>query len=190
MKPRKFASSAIRATAIGLALAVASAHADTTWQWSYSGSGISAAGSLVASDSMDADGFQQILSITGSRNGDPIVALYPTGSAIPDNVPYPVDNLIRLQGPAQLSVKGFGYTLASGAHANPYYGDFLSPPGYAEVFTTGTTLISELPVRFSASPVPEPSTLALALCGLGAVGLWRRARQRFPFTAHDADAAR
>lgn len=174
MKLLRLATTAIQATALYSALAMAPAMADVTWHWSYTGAGISATGSLVTADGADVDGFHQILSISGSRNGDAIVALVPTGTAIPGNEPYDVDNLIRLSGPGQLSLKGFGYELASGAYANPYYADFLSPPSHAEVFTQGGVLVSELPIVFSASPVPEPSSLALVLCGLGAAGLWRR----------------
>jgi len=177
MKLLRLATTAIQATALCSALTMAPAMADVTWHWSYTGHSIAAAGSLVTADAADADGFHQILSITGNRNGDAIVALIPAGTAIPGNEPYAVDNLIRLDGPGQLSLKGFGYALASGAYANPYYADFLSPPSHAEVFTQGGILVSELPVQFSASPVPEPSTLALGLCGLVALGLWRGTRK-------------
>lgn len=174
MNPHSLTSTTVRAAALCLLFGLSSARADMIWRWSYTGTDINATGSLVTTDSTDADGFHQILSISGNRNGDAIVGLVPTGTAIPGNEPYDVDNLIRLSGPGQLSLKGFGYELASGAYANPYYADFLSPPSHAEVFTQGGVLVSELPVVFSASPVPEPSRLALVLCGLGAAGLWRR----------------
>jgi hypothetical protein len=112
------------------------AHASTTWLWNYAGTGVTASGTLSTADTPDAAGFYQIVSITGSRNGDTITGLFPTGSAIPGNEPFVIDNLIRMDGPGQLTVEGFGYSLASGAYANPYYADFLSPPSYSEVFTS------------------------------------------------------
>ncbi|MEO8767176.1 MAG: hypothetical protein ABI363_02340, partial [Nitrosospira sp.] len=68
------------------------------WNWSYSGSAITADGSFLTSDVPDAGGYYEILSIMGNRNGDAIVGLYPTGSAIPGNEPYAIDNLIRISG--------------------------------------------------------------------------------------------
>lgn len=137
----------------------------TIWNWSYSGSAITADGSILTSDVPNTDGYYQILSITGNRNGDAIVGLYPTGSAIPGNEPYAIDNLIRISGLGQITLEGFGYSLASGAHANPYFADFLSPPTYSEVFTQDSTF-SEQAISFNATPVPEPSAIALIVAGL------------------------
>ncbi len=149
----------------------------TAWNWRYSGSGLNADGSLRTSDTPGADGYYQILSIAGSRNGDAIVGLYPTGSAIPGNEPYVIDNLIRISGSGQITLEGFGYSLASGAHANPYFADFLSPPAYSEVFTQDSTF-REQPISFKAAPVPEPSAMALLVSGLAAVAFCRLARRR------------
>ncbi len=149
----------------------------TAWNWSYSGSGVTAGGSLLTSDAPDADGYYQILSIAGNRNGDSIVDLYPARSAIPGNEPYAIDNLIRISGSDQITLEGFGYSLASGAHANPFFADFLSPPTYSEVFTQGSTF-SEQPISFNAAPVPEPSAIALVVSGLIAVAFSRLASRR------------
>lgn len=160
------------------ALCAQPALADTTWTWSYSGAGITAGGSFVTSDVADAQGFHEITAITGTRNGDAITGLYPTGSAIPGNAPYALDNLVRVGPQGQVTVHGFGYGTASGGHANPYYADFLSPPVYTEVFTTASSF-DEVPISFSASIVPEPASIALALCGLAAVGV-RASSRRVP----------
>lgn len=156
------------------ALAIAPAMADATWRWSYTGSVVSATGSLVATDSADADGFHPILPISGNRNDDAILSLMPAGTAIAGNEPYDVDKLIRLTGTDQLRLEGFGYELASGTYAHPYHSDILLRPSHAAVFTQGGGLVSELRVLFHASPVPQPSGLALVPCVLGAAGLWRQ----------------
>jgi hypothetical protein len=151
------------------ALSTQYAVADTTWNWSYTGTNINASGTFTTTDTADASGFHQITAITGSRNGDAITGLYPTGMAIPGNEPFALDNLIRVGSQGQITVHGFGFATASGAHANPYFADFLSPPTYAEVFTTASSF-SEAPISFSASAVPESESIVLALAGLGAIG--------------------
>jgi hypothetical protein len=158
--------------------AMGPARAESTWVWNYAGTGVTASGTLSTTDAPNADGFYQIISITGSRNGDTITGLFPTGFAIPGNEPFVVDNLIRIDGPGQITVEGFGYSLASGAYANPYYADFLSPPSYSEVFTHATTFSEVAVSSFYASPVPEPAAFALLLSGLVGLGLAvRRASQ-------------
>ena len=104
---------------------------------------------------MDSQGFYQISSIAGHRNGELITKLYPTGSAIPGNEPYVLDNLIRVGAFGQIKMHGFGFSTVSGNHANLFFADFLVPPVYMEVFTTSSTY-SELPITFSATPMVEP----------------------------------
>jgi PEP-CTERM motif len=152
------------------------AHADSTWVWNYSGTGVTAGGTFSTTDVPNADGFYQIISITGSRNGDTITGLFPTGFAIPGNEPFAVDNLIRIDEPGQITVEGFGYSLASGGYANPYYADFLSPPSYSEVFTHGATFSETAVSAFNASPVPEPAAFALLLTGLFGIAIRRASR--------------
>ena len=130
------------------------------WTWSYSGEGITASGTLTTTDTADADGFHLITDITGTRNGEAIVALQPTGTSIPGNEPFAVDNLISLTDP-QLTGSGFGYAIADGTFANPFFADFLSPPGYLEFFSAppfGSSAgleDSELPVSFAACAAPR-----------------------------------
>ncbi len=99
--------------------------------------------------------------------------MQPAGTAIPGNEPYAVDDLVSVSGP-QLTGSGFGFSLADGTYSNPFYANFLSPPGYLEFHSAPpfTSTIgpkdSELPVAFTAAPtsVPEPGTLSLTLVGL------------------------
>lgn len=171
-----FVRQAAASAALGalFALAAPQARADLVWNWSYSGAGITAGGTLTTADAADAHGFHQITGITGTRNGQAITGLYPTGSAIPGNEPYALDNLIRSEGEGRLTVHGLGFALADGTYANPFYADFLATPGYLEVLTTAGGGFSEVPIIFTASPVPEPAALALMLAGLGAVALRHR----------------
>ena len=142
------------------------AAAEITWSWSYTGNDIDAVGTLTTADVKDAEGFYEITGITGTRNGEAITALFPAGSAIPGNEPFAVDNLIRIGGQGQLSGDGFGFTTATGNHANPFFADFLPTPGYLEVFTTASR-VTELPISFSATIVPEPNLYTLLLAGMG-----------------------
>lgn len=157
------------------AVAAPQARADIVWNWSYSGAGITAGGTLTTADAPDAQGFHQITGITGARNGQAITGLYPTGSAIPGNEPYALDNLVRAEGQDRLTVHGLGFALADGSHANPFFADFLPTPGYLEVLTTAGGGFSEVPIVFTASPVPEPAALALVLAGLGVLACRRKA---------------
>ncbi len=80
---------------------------------------------MTSSSRLDASGHFLISGINGSRNGDPITALEPTGQAIPGNEGFPVDNLIGPDG--SLTKNGLGYETASGNFANPFFADFLNP---------------------------------------------------------------
>jgi hypothetical protein len=154
-----------------------------SWNWNYSGSGITASGTFITNDTPDELGFYLISGITGMRNGETITGLQPTGTPIPGNEPFDVDNLISLN-PQQLTGDGFGYSTASGNYASPFFASFLPTPGYLEVFsapplTPGFENFgledSELPISFSATPVtvPEPTSI-LSLLVLGTFGIGNR----------------
>jgi hypothetical protein len=166
--------------ALGLCIALASplpAQATLIWDWSYSASGISAGGTLTTVDAADSDGFYLITGITGERNGVTITGLEPAGAAIPGNEPFAVDDLISAIGP-QLTGNGFGFSLADGDFANPFFASFLTPATYLEFFSAPANPVAntELPVSFTAAVVPEPGTAALMVLGLGLVAASRSRR--------------
>jgi hypothetical protein len=123
------------------------------WEWKYTASGIAASGTLTSSSSLDASGHFLISGVTGSRNGDPIIALEPAGQAIPGNEGFPVDDLIGPGG--SLTGSGFGFETASGNFANPFFADFLTPPTFREfVSEPAPNAPNEVSVQFQAHVVP------------------------------------
>jgi hypothetical protein len=147
-----------------VALTANMAAASIVWDWNYSASGIIANGTFVTVDTPNADGGYLITAVTGSRNGEAITGLQPTGTSIPGNEPYTVDNLI-FPGPGpQLTTHGFGFSTSGGNYSNPFYADFLPVPGYLEFFSMPAAPgdgHTELSVQFSAAQVavPEPAAL-------------------------------
>jgi hypothetical protein len=155
----------------GASVTVAQATASLNWTWNYSAAGVVANGTFTTGDNRDAAGFFLITSISGMRNGDPITGLQQTGTAIPGNEPFAVDNLVRPDGP-QLTHNGFGYAIAGGTYANPFFADFASPAGYLEFFSAPPFTAPanmELPIVFAATltTVPEPPIWTLFFIGLG-----------------------
>ncbi len=145
---------------IGIAVFAVLAHASTLWSWNYFGAGITASGTFTTLDSPDAQGGYLITAITGARNGQTITALQPTGTWIPGNEPYAVDNLVFAGAGPELTKAGFGFALADGTYSNPFYADFLPTPEYLEFYSMPDSDSStELAVAFSATLVstPEPA---------------------------------
>jgi hypothetical protein len=99
------------------------------WRWSCHGPGITASGTLTTRSAANADGFYAIIAVSGKANGVPIVRLQQTGTSIPGNHGFPVDNLIRQEG-RQLTKHGFAFSLANGTFASPFYAAHFSTPGY------------------------------------------------------------
>ena len=139
------------------------ARASLLWQWNYSGTGVSASGTFATDDSPDVNGFYQITGIAGTANGGTITGLQSTGTAIPGNSGFPVDNLVRPTGP-QLTTHGFGFAVSNGEFHNPFFSgnylDYISTPPYVD----GAG--AEPSIRFTAVPAPEPGGLALFSIGV------------------------
>lgn len=170
-------SATVLTTTSGLVFGTRQAASALTWNWSYFGTGIAANGTFITDDTPDNLGFYLITEITGTRNGEIITGLQSAGTPIPGNEPFSVDNLISLN-PQQLTGDGFGYSTSGGSFASPFFASFLSTPGYLEIFSAPPFIPgfenlgsedSELPISFSATPVPEPSS-TLAILALGTLG--------------------
>ena len=161
------------------------------WVWNYSATGVEASGTLTTSETPDEMGFFLITDLMGTRNGETITGLHPTGTSIPGNEPFIVDNSISL-APEQLTSSGLGFSTSGGNLINLFFADFLAPPGFFEVFSAPPLLPgwenlgpedSELTVSFSATivpaaPIPESTStfflLVLGLFGVGSVILRNR----------------
>jgi hypothetical protein len=139
--------------ALSVALLASGAQA-SEWKWSYQGEGVAASGTFTTKDAPNADGFLEITGITGEANGVAIAGLEPPGASIPGNDGYPVDNLVRTDAP-QLTLHGFGYALANGTYANPFYGAHFAKPDYYAFFSDpANRRTSEPAVAFTATIVP------------------------------------
>jgi hypothetical protein len=179
MKNLALLSATALATISGLVLGTMQAASALNWNWNYSGTGIAANGTFSTNNTPNDFGFYQISGITGTRNGETITGLQAAGTPVPGNEPFNVDNLISLNT-QQLSTNGFGYSTSLGNYSSPFFADFLTPPGYLEVFSAIPLIPgfqnfgledSELPIRFSASiiTVPEPNSI-FGLLTLGTLG--------------------
>lgn len=167
------------------------------WSWSFTRAAtatrpaISSYGTITTTDTPDANGFFTITGLTGVRNNVPITGLLPPDTAIPGNCIsasncFKSDNLLQRSSGApsapQLTVHGFGISLADGTYANYYYADFLNPRSHREYFSAPPFGFippgpedSELRGTFRAATAPGPLPLAGALLGWS----WaRRLRQR------------
>jgi len=108
------------------------------WVWRYTGRGVVASGRLetvrVSDSGAGLAPSSLVVRISGNRNGVPIVSLQATGTAIPGNAPYRVDNRLA-PGEPRLSGNGFGFSLEDGSSANPFYQTHTIPHGYREYFS-------------------------------------------------------
>lgn len=194
MKHLVLSATALAVTS-GLMIGTTQAASALTWKWNYSGASIDANGNFITNDIPDDLGFYKILNISGTRNGETITGLQLTGTPIPGNEPFNVDNLISLNT-VQLTSDGFGYSTSKGNYSSPFFASFLPTPSYLEVFsapplTRGFENFgpedSELTISFSATivSVPESTSILslLALATLGTTSVFiRKQSSKFPPT--------
>jgi hypothetical protein len=179
MKNLALLSATVLAATSGLIFGTMQTASALNWNWNYSGT----------NDTPNDLGFYQISGITGTRNGETITGLQATGTPVPGNEPFNVDNLISLNT-QQLSKDGFGYSTSGGNYSSPFFANFLATPGYLEVFSAPPFVPgfenfgledTELPIRFSARiiTVPEPNSI-FGLVTLGTLGAGLALKRKKP----------
>lgn len=148
-------------------LASSLAHADTVWAWSYSGSGVTASGTLTTAGAALVP--EDILGISGTRNGQTILGLVPVGAD--SNFIY--DNQFVNDG-AYFSEGGMLFDVGGGdtGHFNIY---FYEGQHFDLQVVDGQAI--ETAINFSVTAVPEAATYVYMALGLGALGAWSRRRQ-------------
>lgn len=142
------------------------AHADQTWAFSYSGAGVSASGTFTTASA--APVAQDVLSISGTRNGVAILGLVPVGSSLT----YSYDNQFNPVAP-YFTQDGLLLAMDGG---NPDVNIYFYQGGFADLFGCDTTCV-ETPISFNVTAVPEPATVLSMLAGLGLVGVQLRRRR-------------
>lgn len=125
-------------------------------------------GTLTTTDVADANGYYQVTSIDGTRNGEAVTLLAPGSN----------DNLFR-PDTDYVTENGIGFTTASGfGYVYSYDGFYLedSEAGYNFVDSfTAAPVPAATPV---AAAVPEPATWGMMILGMGMMGGVLRRRVR------------
>lgn len=146
--------------------ALGSAQANSTWYWSYAGAGVTASGTFTTAG--PALVFEDVLSITGVRNGAPITGLVPLDT----DPAFLYDN--------QFSAVGDHFTegglLMAFGGGLPNVNLYFFNGSYTDLFIDAAGDPIETAVNFTVSSVPEPATGLALLGGLGLLGLWSRRR--------------
>lgn len=153
------------AGAIALSSLVASTAAQAlTWTFSYSAPGITASGSFTTAGA--ALVAEDILSITGTRNGQAITGLVPVGS----DPEFIYDNQFTISAP-NFTDGGMLFSVAGGQpNTNVYFVD----GEYFEVYVDDVAGAINTPITWAVTAVPEPSTALALIAGLGMVGVYMR----------------
>jgi hypothetical protein len=151
----------ILASALAVAglTSMSAAQAVTTWTFSYSGPGVTASGTFTTAGA--ALVAEDILSISGLRNGQAITGLIPVG-ADPD---FFYDNQFKITAP-NFTDGGMLFSVAGGVNTNVYFFD-------GEYFEVQAG-VPEVALNWSVTAVPEPATVLSMLAGLGLLGVYMR----------------
>ena len=144
-----------------LAAGITSAQAET-WAFSYSGEGVTASGTFTTAGA--ALVAEDILSITGVRNGIAITGLVPLDTD-PD---FLYDNQFTIN-PPNFTDGGMVFSMASGPNINVYF----FGGTYTDLFIDGLSPV-ETAITWSVTAVPEPATVLSMLAGLGLLGVYMR----------------
>ena len=134
-----------------------------TWAFSYSAVGINASGTFTTAGAAATP--EDVLSISGFRNGVAITGLVPVGTD-PD---FSYDNQFTAAAP-NFTEGGVLFSLAGGGpNTNVYFFE----GGYREVYVDGGGAV-DTPISWSVTVVPEPATVLSMLAGLGLLGAYTR----------------
>jgi PEP-CTERM motif len=145
-----------------LAGGISTAQAET-WAFSYTGPGITASGTFTTAGAALA--LEDILSISGTRNGVAITGLVPLDTD--PNFTY--DNQFTIGSP-NFTEGGMLFSLAGGGlNTNVYFFGGV----YNEVYVDGLEVF-DTPITWNVTAVPEPATVLSMLAGLGLLGVYMR----------------
>jgi len=149
------------------------AQADTSWAWSYTGTGVSASGTFTTAGAALVP--EDILSISGSRNGVAILGLVPVG----EDGNFAYDNQFANSG-NYFTDAGMLYDVGGGdaGHFNVY---FFEGQHFDLQVVDGQAI--ETPISFSVTAVPEAATYVYMALGLAGIGALARRRKLAPGAA-------
>lgn len=134
-----------------------------TWAFNYSGPGVTASGTFTTAGAALAP--ENILSITGQRNGFAITGLVPLGTD-PD---FSYDNQFTIAAP-NFTDGGMVFSVAGG---RPNVNVYFFEGSYVDLFIDDSIPI-ETPINWRVAVVPEPATVLSMLAGLGLLGAYTR----------------
>lgn len=160
------------ATVSAVAVLVSAPASAAVFNFNYTGTGITASGTFTTNDQPNADGFQLVTALTGTRNGLTL-SLLPVGTNF-DGVA--TDNRLSASSP-YVTFNGLGLRAGNVNYAL-FFDDFLSdgPLEYTQGDVSRDITLTVTPA--AAGAVPETATWALMLAGFGMIGAGLRSRRR------------